>query len=81
MMTGVKEQSEDPDIGLLVQLLKSDKLKNDVANEMDSSGNLSSFKIQERSILTEWIVVSKSGIKNHSGSVFQFVLPRNFVCK
>ena len=34
----VREQSEDTDIGLLVQLLKSNKLKKYVAREMDSSG-------------------------------------------
>ena len=34
----IKEQSEDPDISLLVQLLKSDRLKKYVAREMDSSG-------------------------------------------
>ena len=77
----VKEQFEDPDIGLMVQLLKSYKLKNYVAKEMDSPGIQVLLKIQERSILEEWIIVSKSGIKNHSGPVFQFVLPRNFVCK
>ena len=34
----VREQSEDTDISLLVQLLKSDKLKKYVARETDSSG-------------------------------------------
>ena len=34
----VREQYEDTDIGLLVQLLKSNKLKKYVAREMDSSG-------------------------------------------
>ena len=34
----VKEQCEDSNIGLLVQLLKSDKLKRYVARELDSSG-------------------------------------------
>ena len=34
----VKEQSEDSDIGHLVQLLKSNKLKMYVARETDSSG-------------------------------------------
>ena len=34
----VKEQNEDTDISLLVQLLKSDKLKKYVAREIDSSG-------------------------------------------
>ena len=34
----VKEQSEDTDISLLIQLLKSDRLKKYVARETDSSG-------------------------------------------
>ena len=34
----IKEQSEDSDISLLVQLLKSNKLKKYVTREMDSSG-------------------------------------------
>ena len=33
----IKEQSEDSDINLIVQLLKSDQLKKDVAKGMDSS--------------------------------------------
>ena len=35
---GIKQQSEDSDINLIVQLLKSDKLKKYVAREVDSSG-------------------------------------------
>ena len=34
----IKEQSEDSDINLIVQLLKSNKLKKYVAREGDSSG-------------------------------------------
>ena len=34
----VKEQHEDSDIGLLIQLLKTDKFKRYVAREMDSLG-------------------------------------------
>ena len=34
----IREQSEDIDINLIVQLLKSDKLKKYVARETDSSG-------------------------------------------
>ena len=34
----IKEQSEDSDINLVVQLLKSDKLKKYVTREMDSPG-------------------------------------------
>ena len=32
----IREQSEDPNISLIIQLLKSDKLKNYVAREVDS---------------------------------------------
>ena len=34
----IREQSEGPNINLIIQLLKSDKLKNSVAREVDSSG-------------------------------------------
>ena len=34
----IKEQSEDSDINLIIQLLKGDKLKKCVARETDSSG-------------------------------------------
>ena len=34
----IKEQSEDSDINLITQLLRSDKLKKYVAKEADSSG-------------------------------------------
>ena len=34
----IKEQSKDSDINLVIQLLRSDKLKKYVANEADSSG-------------------------------------------
>ena len=34
----IKEQSEDSDINLIVQLLKSDQLKKYAARETDSSG-------------------------------------------
>ena len=34
----IREQSEDLDINIIVQSLKSDKLKKYVAREMDSSG-------------------------------------------
>ena len=34
----IREQSEDSDISRTVQLLKSDKLKNYLAREVDSSG-------------------------------------------
>ena len=34
----IRKQSEDSDINLIVQLLKSDKLKKYMGREMDSSG-------------------------------------------
>ena len=33
----IREQSEDPNINLIIQLLRSEKLKSYVAREMDSS--------------------------------------------
>ena len=59
----IREQSEDTDIGLLVQLLKPDKLKRYVARETDSSGILSSFEIQEGCVLEEWIIVLKGDVE------------------
>ena len=39
----MKEQSEDSDINLIIQLPKSDKLKTYVAKEADSSGGYQFF--------------------------------------
>ena len=57
--------------GLQVYLITISRFSTEVENS----------KLKERYILEEWIIVLKRGIKNHLGQVFQFMLPRNFVCK
>ena len=56
----IKEQSEDSDISLLVQLLKSNKLKKYVAREMDSSGMRVFLKYCKDLFLKKWTTVSES---------------------
>ena len=77
----VKEQREDSDVGLLVQLLKSDKLERYVAREMDSSGIRVLLKYRKDLFLKNGLLYQKVMLKNHSEPISQFVLPRNFVCK
>ena len=62
----VKEQHEDSDIGLLIQLLKADKLKRYVAREMDSSGIQVLLKYRKGPILKEWTVIPEGDVKNSS---------------
>ena len=77
----IKEQSKDLDINLIIQLLKSDKLKKYVAREMDSSGVRVLLKhhknLFQRNGLLYWSVT----LKNHQGPISQFVLPKSFICK
>ena len=77
----VKEQSEDINIGLLVQLLKSNKLKICVATEMDSSGIWVLLKYRKDLFLKNGLLYQKVVVKNHAGPISQFVLPKNFVQK
>ena len=77
----VREQSEDTDIGLLVGLLKSDKLNKYVAKEMDSSGIQILLKYRKDLFLKKGLLYQKVMLKNHSEPISQFVLPKNFVCK
>ena len=77
----VKEQSEDSLIGLLIWLLKSDKLKKYVAREMDSSGIQVLLKNGKDLFLKNGLLYRRVVLKNHSGPISQFVLPKNFVCK
>ena len=54
----IREQSEDPNINLIIQLLKSDKLKNYVAREVDSSGIHVVLKYRKDLLLKKWVTVS-----------------------
>ena len=61
----IREQSEDHSIGPIVQLLKSDKLKNYVAKELDSSGMHVLMKYQKDLSLKNGLLYQKVLLKNH----------------
>ena len=75
----IKEQSEDTNIGPIVQLLKSNKLKNYVAKELDSSGIHVLLKYYKDLILKDGLLYQKALLMHHPESTWQFVLPQNFV--
>ena len=77
----VKEQHEDSDIGLLVQLLKAGKLKRYVAREVDSSGIQVLLKYRMDLFLKNGLLDWRVMLKNHPEPISQFVLPKSFVCK
>ena len=77
----IKEQSEDSDINLIIQLLKSDKLKKYVAKEMDSSGVQILLKYCKDLILNNGLLYQRVSLKNHQGPVSEFMLPRSFIHK
>ena len=75
----VKEQHEDSDIGLLVQLLKAGKLKRYVAREMDSSRIQVLLKYRRYLFLKNGLLYWRVRLKNHPEPISQFVLPKSFV--
>ena len=77
----IKEQSEDSDINLIVQLFKSDKLKKYVAREMDSSGIQVLLKYCKDLFSRNGLLYQRVSLKNHQGPISQFVLPKSFVCR
>ena len=77
----IKEQSEDSDINLIVQLLKSDKLKKYVAREMDPSGIKVLLKYCQYLFLRNGLLYQRVSLKNHQGPISQSGLPKLFVCR
>ena len=77
----IREQSEDLNINLIIQLVKSDKLKNYVAREVDSSAVQVLLKYHKDLLLKNGLLYRKVLLKNHSEPISQFVLPKCFVCK
>ena len=77
----IKEQSEDSDINLIVQLLKSDKLKKYVARETDSSGIHVLLKYHKDLFLKNGLLYQMVLLKNHQGPISQFLLAKSFICK
>ena len=77
----IKEQAKDLDINLIIQLLKSDKLKKYVAKETDSSGVRVPLKYHKDLFLRNGLLHQRVTLKNHQGPISQFVLPKNLICK
>ena len=77
----IKEQHEDSDIGLVIQLLKADKLKRYVARETDSSGIQVLFKYRKDLFLKNGLLYWRVMLKHHPEPISQFVLPKSFVSK
>ena len=77
----IKEQPEDSDIDLIVQLLKSDKLKKYMARAKDSSGVQVLLKYCKDLFLRNGLLYQRVTLKNHQGPISQFVLPKGFIHK
>ena len=77
----IREQSEDSDINIIVQLLKSDKPKKYVAREADSSGIWLLLKYHKDLFMKNGLLYQAVSLKNNQGPISQFVLPKHFVCK
>ena len=77
----IREQSKGPNISLIIQPLKSEKLKSCVTKEMDSSELHVLLKYHKDQLLKNGLLYQKVLLKNHPEPISQFVLPKCFVCK
>ena len=77
----IREQSEDSNINLILQLLKSNKLKKFEAREANSSGIQVLLKYCKNLFLQNGLLYREVSLKNHQGPISQFVLPKYFICK
>ena len=73
----IRQQSEDSDINLIVQLLNSDKLKKYIAREMDSSGIQVLLKYCKDLFLRNGLLY-QSFIKEPSGTNFPVYATQEF---
>ena len=74
----IKKQSKDTNINLIIQLLKSDKLKKFVARETDSSGVKSPFEISYGTIPKAQTTVLEGYIKKLSRTNFSVCVTKEF---
>ena len=77
----IKEQIDDVDVGKVTQLLKTNRLIKNVAQEMDSAGIQVLLKYRKNLFLNNGLLYQKVTLKNHLEPVAQFVLPKRFICK
>ena len=71
-------QAGDPDIGPIVELLKTKQLQQYKVKEDDSSGMRVLLKYQQDLCLKNGLVYCKVQLKNHQLSIQQFALPEPF---
>ena len=77
----VKEQMDDVDLNKIVQLLKFNKLRTYMAQEMDSSSMQIFLRYKKDLFLKNKMLYWKAILKNHPEPVAQFVLPKRFIHK
>ena len=77
----IKEQMDDMDVGIVTQLLKTNKLNKYVAQEMDSSAIRVLLKYRKNLFLNSGLLYWKVTLKNHLEPVAQFVLPKGLFTK
>ena len=65
----IREQLEDSSIGPIIQLLKSEKLKNYVAKDFDLSGMHVLLKYHKDLILKDGLLYWKVLLKNHQDPI------------
>ena len=70
----IREQSEDPNISLIIQLLRSEKLKGYVAKELDSSELCVLLKYCKDLLMRNGLLYQTVLLKNHLEPILQFVL-------
>ena len=75
----IREQSEDPNINLIIQLLKSEKLEGCVAQELDSSELCVLLRYCKDLLMKNGLLYWKFLLKNHPEPILQFVLPKGCV--
>ena len=74
----IREQSEDPNSSLIIQLLKSEELKSYVAKEMDSSELHVLLKYRKDLLLRNGLLYQKVLLKNHPRTYFTVCVTKKF---
>ena len=72
------EQSKDPDIHPVVELVRQNRHHTYVAKESDPSGMRVLLKYRKDLVLKDGLLYRKVQLRNHDTVVFQFVLPASY---
>ena len=74
----IREKSDDSSLGPIIQLLKSDKLKNYVVKELDLSGMHVLIKYGKDLFFEGWAVVLESSVEKPLGAHFAVCVTPSF---